>query len=225
MMKMNIIPVALLIGMSITAEAVTTPESNTTEVVAVSGASDVNVAMNDSIRRALDYQRKNYPASQYRDVYKNFMQDFFGPGHILASTAGAEAYLKREMAETTDFDGPKYEPTGFRGNFYRVNIGLVKDGTIPYDVFFDAFVKSVSGITPPTPEYWMGVWSRVDSVIGDMGWKFDNEQTDREAMAKQFAEGNYIVHHSEAYNKAVNFHYRIISRQLFEEKILPYLTK
>ena len=106
-----------------------------------------------------------------------------------------------------------------------MNIGLVKDGTIPYDVFFDAFVKSVSGIVPPTPEYWMGVWSRVDSVIGDMGWKFDNEQTDREAMAKQFAEGNYIVHHSEAYNKAVNFHYRIISRQLFEEKILPYLTK
>ena len=33
----------------------------------------------DSIRSALEYQRRSYPASQYCDVYKNFMQDYFGP--------------------------------------------------------------------------------------------------------------------------------------------------
>ena len=34
-------------------------------------------SMGDSIRIALDYQKANYPASQLRDVYNNFMQDFF----------------------------------------------------------------------------------------------------------------------------------------------------
>lgn len=59
----------------------------------------------DSISEALDYQLANYPASQYRDVYKNFMQDFFGPGHILADTAASGKYLRHELAE----DGPLSE--------------------------------------------------------------------------------------------------------------------
>ena len=180
---------------------------------------------NDSIRRALEYQRAHYPVSQYRDVYKNFMQDFFGPGHILANKDGAEAYLKREMAETERFDGPAYEPTGFRGNFYRVNIRAVKEGVIPYDVFFNAFVESVQGIVPPSGDYWMELWKEIDGVIGEMGWTFENEAEDREALARQFAEGNYIAHHSRAYNQGVNFHYRIISRRLFEERLRPYLDQ
>lgn len=180
-------------------------------------------AVTDSIRRALEYQRSNYPVSQYRDVYKNFMQDFFGPGHILNDTVAAGRYLRQELAETDQFGGPDYEPTGFRGNFYRVNIGRIADGTIPYDLFFDAFVRSVQGITPPDPASWMDIWERVDSVIGVMNWTFENESADREALSRQFSEGNYIAHHSPAYNKAVNFHYRIISRDIFEQIIRPCL--
>ena len=190
-----------------------------TEVYDMSGAS----TMGDSIRIALDYQKANYPASQLRDVYKNFMQDFFGPGHILNDTAASSKYLRSELAETKQFDGPDYEPTGFRGNFYRVNIGLIADGTISYDTFFDTFVNSVQGITPPDSAYWMNVWDSVDTQIGNMGWKFENEEADRAALKEQFSKGNFIVHHSKAYNDAVNFHYRIISRDNFEKIIFPLL--
>ncbi len=179
--------------------------------------------MGDSIRIALEYQKENYPASQLRDVYKNFMQDFFGPGHILNDTAASGRYLRSELAETTQFDGPDYEPTGFRGNFYRVNIGLIADGTIPYDTFFTTFVNSVQDITPPDSKYWMNVWDSIDTQIGKMGWKFENEEADRTAFKEQFNKGNYIVHHSKAYNEAVNFHYRIIARDKFEKIILPLL--
>ncbi len=189
--------------------------------------------MGDSIRIALEYQKENYPASQLRDVYKNFMQDFFGPGHILTDTAASAKYLRSELAETTQFDGPDYEPTGFRGNFYRVNIGLIADGTIPYDTFFTTFVNSVQGITPPPTnkdtenqqigESWMNVWDSIDSQIGKMGWKFENEAADRAYLQEQFSQDNYIVHHSKAYNDAVNFHYRIIARDKFESVILPLL--
>ncbi len=37
----------------------------------------------DSIKWAVIYQLEHYPESELRDVYKNFMQDYFGPGHIL----------------------------------------------------------------------------------------------------------------------------------------------
>lgn len=177
----------------------------------------------DSIAAALEYQVTQYPASQYRDVYKNFMQDFFGPGHILADTAAAGRYLRSELALDGPFDGPVYEKTGYKGNFYRVNLSVIRDGVVPYDVFFDAFVESVRGIVPPAGEEWMKTWGLIDSVIADRGIRFVDEEADRSDLASRFAEGNYIAHHSRRYNEAVNFHYRIISREKFETAILPLL--
>lgn len=177
----------------------------------------------DSISKALDYQVSNYPSSQYRDVYKNFMQDFFGPGHILADTAASGRYLRQELMEDTPFEGPLYEQTGFRGNFYRVNLSLVRDSIIPYDLFFNTFVESVQGIVPPDGEDWMRTWSLIDSVINVKRMRFPDEETDRRELNSHFAEGNYIAHHSRRFNDSVHFHYRIISRDNFEKKILPLI--
>ncbi|MDE6018613.1 MAG: hypothetical protein K2G85_07350 [Muribaculaceae bacterium] len=186
-------------------------------------SSDMTVA--DSISEALDYQMSHYPSSQYRDVYKNFMQDFFGPGHILADTAASGRYLRQELAEEGPFEGPIYEKTGYKGNFYRVNLSLIKDGIVPYNTFFPAFVESVQGITPPSGEEWMKTWNLIDSVIKAKKLHFPDEATDRNELQKQFAEGNYIAHHSRRFNDSVHFHYRIISRDNFETIILPLIEK
>ena len=179
----------------------------------------------DSIRLALQYQVETYPASQYRDVYKNFMQDFYGPGHLLNDTTASGKYLREELASTEIFDGPDYEPTGFKGNFYRVNLRLIKNGIIPYDDFFKIFVESVQGIVAPTPQEWMKTWKEIDSQIAALGLTFNNEAQDRRDLEKQFSEGNFIAHHSKAYNESVNFHYRIVSRDNFCKYILPLLKK
>lgn len=184
---------------------------------------DIHISVQDSVAGALEYQIANYPASQYRDVYKNFMQDFFGPGHILADTVASGRYLRHELSETTRFDGPPYEKTGYKGNFYRVNLSLIKDGVIPYDVYFKAFVESVQGIVPPVGEDWMKTWTLIDNVIKEKGLHFPDEEKDREELKKQFAEGDYVVHHSKRYNDSVNFHYRIISRDKFESVIRPLI--
>lgn len=177
----------------------------------------------DSIRLALEYQRQHYPASQYCDVYKNFMQDYFGPGHILNDTVAAGNYLCYELETSEKFDGPDFEPTGFEGNFYRVNLQLIKEGTIPYDKFFEAFIESVQGIVPPDGETWMKIWSEIDNEIQSAGWSFENEEKDRTSLAEQFSQGNYIVHHSDAFNESNNFHYRIISRDIFNRNLRHYL--
>ena len=177
----------------------------------------------DSIRNALEYQLQHYPASQYRDVYKNFMQDYFGPGHILNDTVVAGNYLRYELDNSEKFGGPDFEPTGFEGNFFRVNLRLIKDGTIPYDKFFEAFVESVQGIVPPDDETWMKLWDEIDNEIQWMGLTFENEEQDRKALAQQFKQGNYIAHHSTAFNEANNFHYRIISKDIFNRDICHYI--
>lgn len=100
----------------------------------------------DSIRGALEYQLKQYPASQYRDIYKNFMQDYFGPGHILNDTITAGKYLRYELDNSEKLDGPDFEPTGFEGNFYRVNLRLIKDSSIPYDTFLMLSSKAFRGL-------------------------------------------------------------------------------
>ena len=69
------------------------------------------------IRESLRTMLGKYPESQYADVYKNYFQDNFGPGHILADTAAAARYIMEELNSATAFDGPAYEPTGFHGNF------------------------------------------------------------------------------------------------------------
>lgn len=182
-------------------------------------------SVTDSISAALDYQLSNYPVSQYRDVYKNFMQDFFGPGHILDDTAASGRYLRHELAGEGPFDGPLYEATGYKGNFYRVNLSLLRDSVVPYDVFFHAFVESVQCITPPSGEEWMKTWREIDSVIKEKGIAFTDEDIDRAALAEQFENGNYIARHSKRFNDSVHFHYRIISRENFETVILPYIDK
>lgn len=178
----------------------------------------------DSIKNALIYQKTNYPVSEYRDVYKNFMQDFYGPGHMIKEKQEACDNLKKELSSTEYYDGPDYEPTGFKGNFYRVNLRLIVENKIPYQTFFNAFVESIQKIVSPSSEIWLNTWQEIDNQITALGWKFPNEETDREKLYKQFQEGNFIVHHSAVYNENVNFLYRIISKENFESIILPLLN-
>lgn len=193
--------------------------------VAVSGSENGIFAQSraDSIKWAIVRQLKDYPESQYRDVYKNFMQDNYGPGHILKDKKAAKAYLDSELAETSDFGGPLYEPTGYRGNFYRVNLSLIKNGIIPKDKYFDAFVRSVKGIHNPRIEDWKKEWDEIDEAYRDLGITLPEEDVDRDVIEEQLSRNDFVMHHSEAFNRSANFHYRIFSRRIFDAEIRPLL--
>ena len=96
-----------------------------------------------AVHVAVSRQMQKYPKSTLKDLYKNFFQDKFGPGHIIGDTASAGNYLRRELASYTECTGDIAEPTGWEGNFLRVNLSVIKNGQIPYATFFDAFVRSV----------------------------------------------------------------------------------
>ena len=175
------------------------------------------------IRAAVENQLKTYPKSTLQDLYKNFFQDYFGPGHIVSDTTSAGAYLDRELASFEKAEGAYYEPTGYNGHFYRVNLSVVKEGIISRDVFFDAFVRSVSSIQPMPVEEWKKEWAMIDSVIHTMNLSLANYAQEREKLFSLLEQGKFVMHHSQPFSEAYDPHYRIIGEGIFIKEILPLL--
>ena len=179
----------------------------------------------EKIRQSVERQLELYPESTLRDLYKNFFQDRFGPGHIIADNSAADRYLRYELNTAEGFEGLDYEPTGYEGCFYRVNLGVIADGRVPYDKYFDAFIRSVNGITPISIEEWSKEWHEIDSVIMTMGLQLEDFSADRAEIKALIEGGDYVMHHSQRFNDHYQPHYRIIERTIFENEILPLLNK
>ena len=177
------------------------------------------------IRQSAERQMELYPESTLCDLYKNFFQDRFGPGHIIADNSAADRYLRYELNTAEGFEGLDYEPTGYEGRFYRVNLGVIADGRVPYDKYFDAFIRSVNGITPISIEEWSKEWHEIDSVIMTMGLQLEDLSADRAEIKALIEGGDYVMHHSQRFNDHYQPHYRIIERTIFENEILPLLNK
>ena len=193
-------------------------------LVAETASAECCAPREDDVRMAIEGWMSQYPESQYADIYKNFFQDSFGPGHLLTDMAGARRYLEAELQDPGAMDGPLYEPTGSRGNYVRVNLSLIRDGVIPLEMFFDAFVRSMEGIAFPAPEEWRREWAEIDSVVDDMGLSLPDMEADRKLVAGRLASEDFAVHHSERYNAAYSRHYRIIRSDIFERELLPLIN-
>lgn len=175
----------------------------------------------NKIRQSVIAQLEQYPQSTLQDLYKNFFQDRFGPGHIVSDTASAAAYLRYELASASSMDGPLFDPTAYNGNFYRVNLSLIRDGYIPFDTFFDAFIRSVNDFTPISVDQWRVEWAHIQQVIDDMNLDLPDYDKDKEAIDQLLQQGKYAIHHSQQFSNAYDPHYRIISKAIVENELMP----
>ena len=180
---------------------------------------------NKAVREAVSRQMRLYPKSTLKDLYKNFFQDKFGPGHIISDTTQAGRYLRWELASYEDCTGKISEPTGWEGNFVRVNLSVIKKGQIPYQVFFDAFIRSVNGVKPITVEEWKKEWSEIERVICSMHLDLPNYEIELKEIEERLERGEYVGHHSQIFEENYSPHYRIISQDIFEQELLPLLEK
>lgn len=177
-----------------------------------------------AVRTAVERQMKSYPESTLKDLYKNFFQDKFGPGHLIADTASAGRYLRNELASYEQVEGEAAEPTGWAGNFYRVNLSLIKTGQLPYAVYFDAFIRSVQGITPPTLAEWKEEWTRIEALIRSMRLALPDYEADRMEIEENLNRGEATGHHSERFEASYSPHYRIMSKEIYEKELAPLLA-
>ena len=178
---------------------------------------------NEAVHNAVARQMKAYPKSTLKDLYKNFFQDKFGPGHIISDTTSAGNYLRRELASYSEIEGEIAEPTGWEGNFYRVNLSVIKEGKIPYQTYFDAFIRSVQGIQPVAVSDWQKEWQAIELIIRSMNLSLPGYADDRKEIEERLGRGEYVGHHSKVFEETYSPHYRIISKQIFEKELQPML--
>ena len=179
----------------------------------------------ERIIRSVERQLERYPHSTLRDLYKNYFQDRFGPGHIIADEQAADRYLRYELESASSFDGDDYEPTGYEERFQRVNLGVIADGRVPYDKYLSAFVRSVNGIKPITIDEWHKEWAVIDEVIASMQLDLPGYEADRAEIWALIEGGEYAMHHSELFEQHYEPHYRIIESEIFRQEILPLIER
>lgn len=181
------------------------------------------------IKSAVEQQMKDYPVSTLKDVYKNFFQDSFGPGHLMSDQPDAVErmadYLCSECEQAKlDVDpSPYYVKTGWRGNFYRVNLSVINDGMVPFDTFLLAFIESAESFSLPRVEDWSREWAEIERIYRSCGFADSGYDTDSAAIQALLAGGGYASHHSRAYEEAYHPHYRLIEKNIFEERLLPLI--
>lgn len=179
----------------------------------------------ERIRQSVERQMERYPHSTLRDLYKNYFQDRFGPGHIIADEKAADNYLRYELENSATMEGDDYEPTGYEERFMRVNLSVIADGRVPYDKYLSAFVRSVNGIEPITIEQWREEWAVIDEVINEMNLNLPNYEADRAEIWALLERGEYVMHHSKLFEQHYDPHYRIIEREIFQREILPLIEQ
>ena len=175
------------------------------------------------VHTAVERMMADYPASTLQDIYKSFFQDRFGPGHMVADTAQAAAYLRHELESVENLDVKLYEPTGEHGNYYRVALAAIANGKVPFDTYLSCFLRSVREVDAVDVEEWAAEWARMEKVISSMDLGLPGYAEDAAAIEEMLASGHYAVHHSKLYNGHYAPHYRIIAKDIFEAEILPLL--
>lgn len=173
-------------------------------VAATAQAQDYDVA----VRRQLAER----PASTLIDLYKSFMQDALGPGHLIADTAAARRYLRYELAEATE--PQSVEPCGTGRTYVRAPLSLIREGRISEDAYFRLFLQGLRPVSTSDLKAWRTEWRAIQRTIDRLHLSLPHYRRDRRTIRRALRRGHYALHHSQAYNQAYHPHYRIMRRTL-----------
>lgn len=165
----------------------------------------------------------DYPKATLQDIYKGNFQDLFGPAHLLTDREAVKNYILQEMESAESFEAEDYRPCGWQGRFYQVNLSVVRDGRISIDEFTDAFIESANGIDASLTPAWLDEWEALQQAVRKVVPELEGFADDSTRLTRLLSEGKYVVHHSLVFNQHYHPHYRIIRRDIFEERIRPKL--
>lgn len=165
----------------------------------------------------VDSELELFPEARLTDIYKSFFQDAYGPDHLIPDTVHAGMYLNRELAHEEWPDTLKFQATGTGHDYIRINLLLIKNGTIPRDTLLLAMVKSAPLARNPDIEDFRKEWEKVLTYIEKEYPDIANFQTDKQVINETLDAGNVVIHHSDHYNQTYKRRYRIIHKSVFEQ--------
>jgi hypothetical protein len=168
------------------------------------------------VQQFVDLELKNYPEASLLDFYKNYFQDAYGPGHLIPDTTHAGEYLNWELSQSDWSDTLLWQPLGTQHDFYRINLLLLKNGTIPRDTLLLGMVKSAQLSRNPDIVSWKKEWNEVLQIIKKYKPDLLGMEQDEKMIAETLSKGNVVMHHSKRYEETYHPHYRIVHRSVFE---------
>lgn len=189
-----------------------------------SKSSKVEKQQREAIREYVATFLEHYPEATLQDIYKGSFQDYFGPAHIVSDREAVKRYILRELATADTLGGERYEPCGWRGQFYRVSLSVIRDSLVELDSLVNAFVESAQG-EPAFSSEWTDEWVIIQQTVREVCPTLQGFTEDSAQLTHLLNGGNYVVHHSRPFNEHYHLHYRIIRRDIFEQKILPNLNR
>lgn len=165
-------------------------------------------------------QLKEYPESSLQDIYKNFYQDRFGPGHAISNPESVMKYLENELSAMEDVEiSQGIELLGWEYRFVRVPLNMIKTGKINKEDLNQLFIESAFEIKPEAGEEWKKEWKQITRIIERRKLPVKNFSEDKKHIDSLLNENPIIaLHHSEAFRKHYHPHYRIVRKELFETR-------
>jgi hypothetical protein len=164
-----------------------------------------------------------FPESRFVDVYKSFFQDAYGPGHLIPDTLHAGMYLSQELQNENWPDTLTWQATGIEHDYYRINLVLVKNGTIPRDTLLLAMLESATLARKPEIAEFKKQVNELYEVVKKQRPNLPDLEKDKAAIDAQLEKGEVMMHHSEHYLQTYQRRYRIVHHTVFERWKNTYL--
>ncbi len=176
----------------------------------------------EDIQKAVERELRLYPNMTLIDLYKSFFQGRFGPGHLIHDRDAVMQYLNSELETAAEYDTLLWQRIGYEGKYFRLNLKLVKDGILPPEVYFNAFVESANSAEAPTLEAWKKEWNAIQDIIENIAPHVANFEANKQFLTEMLASGKVVIHHSEQYRQLYHPHYRVVDSQQFEKLARNY---
>ncbi len=164
-------------------------------------------------------EKNLHPKAKLRDYYKLFYQAIYGPGHLLNNLSEAKRYLKHELSNLKENDDPDFQDLSLSKDldFVRVNLNFVKRNDVAFDSLFEVLIESASAaieFDKLSFKKYLNVFWKVTSLIFPDLNEFNEQAFELKRILNQ---GDYVLHHSETYREAYKPHYRVVSKQIWNE--------
>ncbi len=173
---------------------------------------------------------ERYPRSELRDIYKLLFQTFHGAEHAVSDIETARLWLMREW-ESLPASGanPLIEPIFIEGDppvtppLHRLHLVPAKASGIDPERILSEFLRTTADFPRAYPaetddlhQAFLSAWENLGDAIrrGDLDFDFDNY---RAFSCKMKQEGWPAAHHSTAFRKAYDPHYRLVMDALIAE--------
>jgi hypothetical protein len=164
------------------------------------------------LNKTIDLEYSLHPESTLIDYFKLFAQSAFGPGHLIKDLQSAKDNLLDEVQNSTAFDSALIQPCDYYSPFYRVNLILLKNESIPFDEFFNAFIESAACITPISEYLFKEEWLYIANLIKIKEIVKSDYEKDYSFISDLLAHNKFLCSHSNHFKSLYNPHYRIIHK-------------